>query len=207
MTLRPLTWPAVPAPPLKAAVKYLADAVATLLVLPLLGQTRLLTLVVTRDQAFQTASQALSLVPGVPGNYLRKAFYRRTLPRCGADVCIEFGTILHQPTIELGRRVYIGARCSIGECVIDDDVLVGSNVDVISGNHQHGFADPDRPIREQGGHLEKIVIGADSWLGNSSVVMANVGAGSVVAAGSVVTRDVEPRSVVAGNPARVVRQR
>ena len=190
-----------------ALVKQLAGGFACLAVLPLFVQTRALTLFLRRDQAFQMASQALSLCPGIICNYLRQAFYRLTLPRCGPDACIEFGTILNQPTVEIGRRVYIGCRACIGECVIEDDVLIGSNVDILSGTRQHAFDDVDRPIREQGGRLEKIVIGRDCWIGNSSVVMANVGAQSVVAAGSVVVRDVEPRSIVAGNPAKVIGKR
>ena len=190
-------------PVLKSLLSWLSG----LLVMPLLVQTKLLAVFLKTDQPFQMASQTLSLCPGILGNYLRKAFYRLTLPRCGPDVCIEFGTLLHQSTIEIGRRVYIGSHCSIGECVIEDDTLLGSNVDIISGRHQHHFDDLDTPMREQGGRLEKIVIGADCWIGNSSVVMANVGSKSIVAAGSVVTRDVEPGSIVAGNPARLVRKR
>ena len=192
---------------MKPALKLVADVGACALVLPLWLLTRLVAVLLPTDQPFQMASHFLSLWPGVPGNYLRRAFYRLTLPRCGSDVCIEFGTILHQPTVELGHRVYIGTHCSIGESVIEDDVLLGSNVDVISGGQQHRFDDLETPIREQGGRYRKIVIGPDSWVGNSSVVMANVGAQCVVAAGSVVVRDLEPRSIVAGNPAAVVRKR
>lgn len=189
---------------MKSVIKRLLGWVCAVAVLPLVVQTRLLSAFLTRDQAFQISAQTLSLWPGVAGNYLRKAFYRWTLPRCGDDVCVEFGTILHQPTVELGRRVYIGSNCSIGECVIDDDVLIGSNVDIISGGRQHSFKDLTTPIRDQGGCLRKIVIGADCWIGNSTVVMANVGPQSVVAAGSVVCRDVAPRSIVGGNPAVVI---
>ncbi len=192
---------------MKPALKSLFGVVSLLLVSPLILQTRLLSLVIRTDQPFQMASHLLSLLPGIVGNYLRLAFYRSTLRRCGADVCIEFGTILHQPTVELGDRVYIGCHCSIGECAIDDDVLIGSNVDILSGKHQHSFADVSVPMREQGGRLQKIRIGPDCWLGNSSVVMANVGPGSIVAAGSVVSRDVEPFSIVGGNPAELIRTR
>ena len=192
---------------IRTAVKALLRACALVVVMPVFALTRLLELVVTGDQPFQMASQLVSLCPGIPGNYLRWAFYALRLPRCGDGACIEFGTVLHQPTIEIGRRVYVGSKCSIGECVIEDDVLIGSNVDIISGRHQHSIRSLDVPIREQGGRYEKIVIGADSWIGNSSVVMANVGAQSVVAAGSVVCHDVEPRSIVAGNPAVMVRKR
>jgi len=190
-----------------STLKGLFNGVCCLLVMPLFVQTKVLALFLKRDEPFQMASQTLSLCPGIIGNYLRRAFYRLTLPRCGPDVCIEFGTILSQPTIEIGQRVYIGCHASIGECVIEDYVLIGSNVDIVSGRFQHYFGDLDTPIREQGGRLEKIRIGADSWIGNSSVVMANVGTKSIVAAGSVVVRDVEPRSIVGENPARVIRKR
>ena len=192
---------------MKAGLKILLGTISHVLVLPLYLLTKVLARVVRTDQPFQMASQALSLCPGIIGNYLRHAFYRWMLPRCGADVCIEFGTILHQPTVEIGNRVYIGSHCSIGECVIEDDVLIGSNVDILSGKHQHSFEDVDIPMRDQGGRLEKIRIGPDSWLGNSSVVMAPVGRKSIVAAGSVVTRDVEPYSIVGGNPAGLIRAR
>lgn len=192
---------------MKKFLKSFASVLCRLLVLPLYLLTRFLELFLKTDQPFQMSSHFLSLFPGFIGNYFRKEFYRMSLPRCGSDVCIEFGTIINQSTVEIGKNVYIGAHCSIGECVIEDDVLLGSNVDIISGRHQHYAEDLDTPIREQGGRLEKIVIGKDSWLGNSSVVMANVGEKSIVAAGSVVIRDVEPFSIVGGNPVKLIKKR
>ena len=192
---------------MKPFLKWLASVVAYVLVAPLWLQTLALRAFLRTDQPFQMASHLLSLAPGVVGNYLRRAFYRMTLARCGTDVCIEFGTILHQASIELGRRVYIGCNCSIGAAVIEDDVLIGSNVDILSGTQQHRFHDLDVPIREQGGRLDKILIGRDCWVGNSSVIMANVGPQAVVAAGSVVVNSVEPRSVVGGHPAKPLRTR
>jgi acetyltransferase-like isoleucine patch superfamily enzyme len=191
----------------KKILKTGVSGVCRLLVLPLYLLYRFLEFFLKTDQPFQMSSHFLSLIPGLVGNYFRKEFYRITLARCGPDVCIEFGTIINQSTVEIGRNVYIGPRCSIGECVIEDDVLLGSNVDIISGRQQHYAFDLDVPIREQGGRLEKIVVGKDSWLGNSSVVMSNIGEKSIVAAGSVVVRDVEPFSVVAGNPARLIKKR
>jgi acetyltransferase-like isoleucine patch superfamily enzyme len=192
---------------MKAALKAAADGLAVLAVLPLVALAKALGWLTTPTQGFQAGAQAVSLAPGVPGNYLRRAYYRLTLRRCAADVCIEFGTVFSRPTAELGRRVYIGMRCTVGACVIEDDVLIGSNVDLLSGKHQHRFDDLDLPIREQGGRIETIRLGPDCWIGNASVVMADVGAQSVVAAGSVVVEAVEPRVVVGGNPARFLRKR
>ena len=188
-------------------IKILAKLVASVLVYPLYllliaGEALLKT-----DQPFQGCSQLLSLFPGLPGNYLRQRFYCLALAECSDDCCIEFGTRLNQRAIEIGRRVYIGTNCCIGLCRIEDDVMLGSNVDIISGKNQHSFARLDVPMREQGGKLEKIVIGADSWLGNSSVVMANIGIKCIVAAGAVVARELEPYSIAGGNPAKVLKSR
>jgi len=192
---------------MKQLLKKLMQLFALLLVLPLYMLLFLGEHFVKSDQPFQGCSQLLSLFPGVPGNYLRQQFYRLTLAECYDDCCIEFGTRFSQRATQLGRRVYIGANCSIGLCRMGDDVMLGSNVDIISGKKQHKFDRLDITMREQGGELEKIVIGDDSWLGNSSVVMANVGKKSIVAAGSVVIKDVEPYRIVGGNPAKVLKSR
>ncbi len=192
---------------MKSFLKILFSGLCRVLIFPLYLQTRFFGLFLKTDQPFQISSHTVSLFPGFIGNYLRKEFYRMTLRSCAPDICVEFATVLHQSGIELGHRVYIGVNCSIGDCIIEDDVLLGSNVDIISGKHQHCFDRLDIPIREQGGHFERIRIGRDSWIGNSSVVMANIGEQSIVAAGSVVTKDIPPRSIVAGNPARIIGKR
>jgi len=192
---------------MKTLFKFLASVVCRILLLPLLALVRLLELFIRSDQPFQLGAHAVSLIPGFVGNYFRKEYYRLTLAKCAPDVCIEFGTIINQAAAELGRRVYIGLRCSVGACVIDDDAIIGSNVDIISGKSQHHFDSTETPIREQGGQLTKIVIGSDSWIGNSAVVMAHIGQKSIVGAGSVVVDDVEPYSIIAGNPARLLRRR
>jgi virginiamycin A acetyltransferase len=192
---------------MKRMLKYLMRLMALILVAPLYIILKFGELLLKSDQPFQGCSQFISLFPGVPGCYLRQQFYSLTLAECHDDCCIEFGTIFSQREIEIGRRVYIGANCSIGLCRLEDDVMLGSNVDIISGKRQHNFDRLDIPMREQGGSLEKIVIGEDSWLGNSSVVMANVGMKSIIAAGSVVIKDVEPYCIVGGNPAKVLKYR
>lgn len=192
---------------MKNIIKHAAKTAALILVYPLYLSLRLGELLVRTDQPFQGCSQLLSLVPGLPGNYLRQQFYCLTLAQCSDDCCIEFGTRLNQRSIEIGRRVYIGTNCCIGACRIEDDVLIGSNVDIISGKKQHGFDRLDIPMREQGGVFEKIVIGEDTWLGNSSVILANVGTKCIVAAGGVVVHDIKPYSIAGGNPARILKSR
>jgi acetyltransferase-like isoleucine patch superfamily enzyme len=138
------------------------------------------------------------------GVFLRRAFYGLTILEAGDGCTIAFGTIFATYAVRLGKTVYVGAFCNVADVTIGDDVLIGSNVSLMSGKNQHYFTRLDVPIREQGGAFERIEIGRDVWIGNGALVMANVGAGSVVAAGSVVTRDVPPFAIVGGNPARII---
>lgn len=108
---------------------------------------------------------------------------------------------------EIGDGVYIGPQCNIGLCKIEDNCTVGSGVHILSGKHQHFFDDPDKTVQQQGGILEKVVIGEDTWIGNGAIVMVNVGRKCVIGAGAVVNRPVPDYSIVAGNPARVVGKR
>jgi acetyltransferase-like isoleucine patch superfamily enzyme len=191
----------------RAGAKAVARGFARLLVLAPVGIYRLAALVHDPDRAFHGASQAMSAIPGLVGELLRHEFYRMTLESCGEDVCISYGVIFSKRGARLGRRVYLGTRCTVGLATIEDDVLLASNVDVVSGAGQHVFDDPERPIREQGGAFTRVVIGADSWIGTKCVVMADVGKGCVVGAGSVVAKEIPAGSIAVGAPARVVGRR
>ncbi len=113
------------------------------------------------------------------------------------------------------RALVIGDRCVIGmrsgivaheSIEIGDDVWFGQDVFVTDANH--GYTDPDTPIgRQLGPHLP-VVIGAGTWIGHGSVVLpgARIGRNVVVAAGSVVRGEIPDHAVVAGVPAKVIRQ-
>lgn len=190
----------------RAAFKALADTAALFLVLPVLVGYRLGALVLPgrRDLLFQHAGQALSLLPGFLGVLCRRAFYRSTLAACSGSVWIGFGTLFSKPETEIGDNVSIGANCMIGLATIGPGTLLGSNVDIPSGKSQHGFDDPETPMRLQQGVFNRVSIGADVWLGNGCIVLVDVGDHAIVAAGAVVVHPVEPWSIVGGNPARVL---
>jgi acetyltransferase-like isoleucine patch superfamily enzyme len=104
----------------------------------------------------------------------------------------------------VGAFSYLGAA---GGITIGSNVLLGQRVSVHAENH--AIDRPDVPIREQGVTRSGVHIEDDCWIGSHTVILdgVTVGTGAVVGAGSVVTQDVPPRSIVAGIPARVMRYR
>jgi acetyltransferase-like isoleucine patch superfamily enzyme len=191
----------------KRALKVIADCTALALVLPSVGLYWLGQLVLGQAKAFPGWSQAFSLFPGLTGAYLRRAFYRMVLPRCGADCFIGFGSVFSHGTAEVGSRVYVGVYCCLGDVTLDDDVLLGSHVSIANGGAQHGIDRLDIPIREQPGAWPRITIGRDSWIGDRAVVLSDIGKHCVIGAGSVVTKPIPDYAIAVGVPAKVVRFR
>lgn len=112
------------------------------------------------------------------------------------------------PRLVLGDRVRLG-RCvsvaCIGEVVIEDDVMTSDNVFIADCFHE--YADPHTPVLHQPMSVpEPVRIERGAYLGAGSIVLpgVTVGAGAYVGEGAVVTKDVPPRAVVLGNPARIV---
>lgn len=192
---------------MRDVVKRVAFAAATLAVVPALVSFVLRAQLMGRDRALEGSTQALGLWPGVLGQFLRRAFLARTLASCHWTATVEFGTLFSSAAARLDEYVYVGPRCHLGLVHIERDVLVGAGVHIPSGSATHGTSDLGRPIREQQGSKTEVTIGAGAWIGSAAVVMADVGHGSIVGAGSVVTRPVPPLVVVAGSPARVIRER
>lgn len=159
------------------------------------------------EGVFQFCSELLSLVPGKPGVFVRRGFYLMSIEHLAGDGHIGFGTTLSHRSVSIGHRVYIGHRCTVGSCILGDDVTIGSNVDILSGRRQHNFSAVGIPIQGQGGAFEQVRIGRNCWIGNSAVIMADIGEETIVGAGSVVAKALPALVVAVGNPARVVRER
>lgn len=104
----------------------------------------------------------------------------------------------------IGPYSYIG--CS-GYIEIGDNVMMSPRVSIYAENHL--FDHPDLTIKEQGVKREFVKIEDDCWIAANTVILAGVtiGRGSVIAAGSVVTKDIPPYSVVGGVPAKVIKNR
>jgi len=188
---------------MRRALRRILLIAAQVVVSPLAAAWWIVHALTGSDGLFASIAQAISLVPGRTGSYLRRAFYGLTLPECGDDVHIEFGTLLNYPTTRLAKGVYIGTYCTLGMVSIGEGTMIGSNVDILSSRHQHR-REGARLLGAEAGTFTPVRIGRNTWIGNSAIIMANVGADCTVGAGTVVVKDVDAGLTVVGNPARVI---
>ena len=189
---------------MKSILKSTANGIATVLVLPAVVCFYLGRLAIGPEKAFLGWSQLLSIVPGITGVYVRRAFYHWVMNACNLDCWIGFGTIFSHPTSRLGQHVYVGNYCSIGDVTLEGDVLLGSHVSIMNGSRQHGTDRLDVPVREQPGEFPHVTIGQDSWIGDRAIVMADVGKHCVIGAGAVVTKPIPDYAIAVGVPAKVI---
>ena len=133
-------------------------------------------------------------------------------PECRIEAWDRYNDKRYSPEIIFGRDVRINSTCHIGainRIEIGDECLLGSHV--LITDHSHGM----NVYEELGMHPSKrdlyskgdVIIGKRCWICENAVILPNVhiGEGCIIAANAVVTKDVPPFSVVAGNPGKVVR--
>jgi len=127
----------------------------------------------------------------------------------GDDSTIEDFTTINNGVgdIYIGDRTRIGLGCTlIGPVTIGNDVRLAQNI-VMSGLN-HNYTDISMPISEQGVSINPIVVEDEVWIGANCVILPGVTVKkhAVVAAGSIVRQNVPAYSVVAGNPAKVMKK-
>lgn len=145
------------------------------------------------NNEFHTREELCELFSELTGRAVDKSF--KLFPPFYTD----FGK-----NIKVGRNVFINSGCCFqdqGGIEIGDGTLIGHQVVIATLNH-----DPD-PEKRGDMFPRPVKIGAKVWIGSHATLLpgVTVGEGAIVAAGAVVTRDVPPRSVVAGVPARVIK--
>lgn len=177
----------------------------------------------------------LSAIPGSTGKILRKIYYRSVLKSCGKNISVgRYVDIKCPENIEFGDNIYIVKSailraCSDAQLVIGnnfamngnariiadthgriqigDFVLVGPNVVIRASNHRH--ENIKLTIWEQGQTGGEIIIGDNVWIGANVTILpdVNIGSGSIIAAGAVVTKNVPSNVIVGGVPAKIIKER
>jgi acetyltransferase-like isoleucine patch superfamily enzyme len=104
----------------------------------------------------------------------------------------------------IGKNVFINHGCSfldLGGITIEDDVLIGPKVSLITENH------PVDPVKRKSLDLARIVIKKNAWIGAGAIILpgVTVGENAIVAAGAVVNKDVANNTIVAGVPAKKIK--
>ena len=142
---------------------------------------------------------------------IRSKFYTSLMNKAGKKIFIF--PPFHCPSpegINLGNNVNIAQNCLIGGqggVKIGNFVMIGPNTTIISSNH--GYRKGDIPMLRQKPKCEQIIISDDVWVGANVVILPGVtiGQGVIIGAGSIVTKDISSYSIVAGNPAKVIKKR
>jgi virginiamycin A acetyltransferase len=184
---------------IRLAAKRAVQAVALVLTLPFAA----LTIFGRLQPIFTFFSHIFAIGPGLPGDFLRSAYYRLTLRQCSRDTKISYGTYFVRRQSSVGQLVSIGSYCVIGGANIGNGTQIGSHVLIPGGGHQHS--------RDANGNLtacdySEVNIGEKCWIGDGAILMAHVGKGSTIGAGAVVTKPIPPGVVAVGNPARPLRR-
>jgi len=138
---------------------------------------------------------------------LRSWLVGKFLIKCGKNIRVKHNADISL-NITIGDNSEFGTRCMVQSNVeIGSNVIMGPDIKIYARNHK--FNRTDIPIRNQGKEFLKTIIGDDVWISANSVITAGVNVGNhvVIAAGSVVTKDVPDYAVIGGVPAKIIKYR
>lgn len=186
---------------LKNIVRRIVYGVSFLCLLPffLLHRTHL--------ASFLTMSIVLSYLPGWPGMFTRRVWYKLNLRKCGKNLFVDFGGVFRTRKATAGDNVYVGMHCLVGEVDLGDNVTISHQSFIMSERSQHGLS-RSKPMNQQiKKNLERTKIGDDVWICLNCVIATDVARGTVVGANSFVNKTFDEYSIIAGSPARFIKKR
>lgn len=157
--------------------------------------------------SFKTITLSISLIPGDFGMFVRRFFYNQTLNKCGKNLNISFGAFFVYPTAEVGDNFAMEEYSVVSRAKIGDDVVIAARCSLMSGAHHHDVDDLSTTFLHSKDGSKTIVLGDNIWVGTHSVIMNDISSGTVVGAGSIVTKVFDVNQVIFGVPAKKIRDR
>ena len=144
---------------------------------------------------------------GPSGDSDRGKLYQKYLKSCGKNFKIAEQAFIYSPEkLVVGDNVYIGFSTYLGngDIHLDDEVLIGNHVSITAANHLRS----NGSFRFGGSETKSIKVGAGTWIAAHSCITAGVsiGRGCLVAAGSIVTKNFGDNLLIAGAPAKAIRE-
>ena len=130
--------------------------------------------------------------------------------KCGKNVYVGHNCHFNCKSISVGNNVSIGQNCVFisahGGIIIGDNVMFGPGVNIHGGDHIYNVVGKYMNENVKTNSDGSVVIKDDVWIGANAIILKKVtlGRGSIIGAGAIVTKDVEPYSIVAGNPAKII---
>lgn len=164
-------------------------------------------LVSTYSHLYNLYFMFLELLPFV----IRYPLYKLMFNKLGSNVHIDFKTYFRYPSqISIGSNVSINRGCSFyagykikeAKIILKDNIAIGPEVTFFAAGHDSS----DINLKDTGA---PIIIESFVWIGGKSIILQGItiGEGAVIAAGSIVTKDVEPYTIVGGTPAKFIKKR
>jgi len=192
---------------MKKLVKWIFLILFYVIVIPFGFSARLARMILDSDFLFHMWGQCFSLIPDPPGNFARRTYYKQTLKEFHLDVAVGFGTIFTKMDSTVAHRAEIGGFCLIGLVDIEELAIIASRTSVLSGRRQHDFnaVSEDNRILDDS-TFDRTRVGGGSFIGEKCLIMADVGKGTVIGAGSVVVKAIPDNVIAVGNPAKVIRE-
>jgi len=188
-------------------LKTSANFLAVLVIAPLALTCWLEKKIIPRSEViFQFWSHIAALLPGLLGIISRRAFYAMTLNHCSLNSHIGFGSMFTHRNVIVEDNVYMGNYAICGTAILRKRTIIASRVSITSGKHLHRKDSQGHWTATSPNDMVVVEIGPDAWIGEGAIIMSNVGKGSLVGAGAVVTKKVHNNVVAAGNPAAIIKE-
>lgn len=159
-----------------------------------------------QERVFSLWTHVFAVLPGLPGTFLRRAFYHLVLDHCSLNCNIGFGSVFTHRQVIIEDNVSIGLYAIIGSACIGKNCEIASRVSITSGKYQHTKDNNGNWTACDRSKMRQTCIAPNVWIGEGAIIMADVGEGSLIGAGAVVTKEIPSSVVAVGNPAKILRK-